>query len=174
MNYNFQEIPTLHAERLVIREANLSDINSVFELRSSQEINKFVGTKRIESTEEAKNFIETCKTLFQLKKRIFWLVEFNQKVIGSVVFHNINLDINYAEIGYKLKSEYHQQGLMTEVLEKVIAFAEKSMKLKTLEAFTHKNNLASIALLMKLNFVLQPERKCETYDFNRIYKLDIK
>ena len=63
---------------------------------------------------------------------------------------------------------------MTKVLEKVIAFAEKSMKLKTLEAFTHKNNLASIALLMKLNFVLQPERKCETYDFNRIYKLDIK
>jgi ribosomal-protein-alanine N-acetyltransferase len=174
MNYNFQETPTLHTERLVIREANLKDIKSVFELRSSQEINKFVGTKRIESTIEAKDFIEACNALFQVKKRIFWLVEFNQQVIGSIVLHNINLDLNYAEIGYKLKSEYHQQGLMTEVLEKVIAFAEKSMKLKTLEAFTHKNNLASIALLKKINFVLQPERRCKTYDFNRIYKLDIK
>ena len=174
MNYNFQETPTLQTERLIIRDANLNDINSVFELRSSQEINKFIGTKRIESTKEAKNFIETCNALFQVKKRIFWLVEFNQKVIGSVVFHNINLDINYAEIGYKLKPEYHQQGLMTKVLEKVIAFAEKSMELKTLEAFTHKNNLASIALLKKLNFVLQTGRRCKTYDFNRIYKLDIK
>ncbi len=173
MNFAFKNFPEIRTKRLLLREATFKDIKSVFDLRSSKEINKFVGTKRVENLEEAKDFIEVCKELFQKEKRIFWLIEHQTQIIGSVVLHQIDIDKNYAEIGYKLKPEFHKKGIMTEAIESVLAFGIHQMKLKTIEAFTHKNNLASIALLNKLNFIFQPDRKCNTYAFNRIYKLEI-
>lgn len=172
MIFNFTSFPTLKTERLLLREASFNDIKTVFELRSNKEINKFVGTKRVENIEEATNFIALCDNLYKQQKRIFWLIEYQKKIIGSIVLHNISLDKNYAEIGYKLKTKNQQQGFMSETLEKVINFGFSEMKLKTIEAYTHKNNMASIALLMKNSFIFQPERKCEVYDFNRIYKLE--
>ena len=47
------------------------------------------------------------------------------------------------------------------------------MQLKIIEAFTHQNNIASIALLEKHNFVFQPERSDESFENNRIFRLDI-
>jgi ribosomal-protein-alanine N-acetyltransferase len=173
MIYTFKEIPTLQSKRLVLREATQNDINSIFELRSSQEINKFVGTKRVESKKEAEDFIIVCKNLFLERKRIFWLIEFEKNIIGSVVLHNINLSLNYSEIGYKLKPEFQQKGFMNEALQLVLEFAKTTLKLNSIEAYTHKNNNASITLLKKFNFVFQPKRKCQTFNFNRIYKLEI-
>jgi ribosomal-protein-alanine N-acetyltransferase len=46
------------------------------------------------------------------------------------------------------------------------------MKLKTIEAFTHKNNLPSITLLKKHNFIFQTERRDNGFDDNRIWKLE--
>ena len=59
---------------------------------------------------------------------------------------------------------------MSEAMSKVLDFGIEAMNLKTLEAFTHQNNTASIALLEKYLFVLQPERRDETIEDNRIYK----
>ena len=40
------------------------------------------------------------------------------------------------------------------------------MELKTIEAFTHKNNTASISLLEKQKFVFEPEIKDEGFENN--------
>ena len=172
MNFNFLNFPTLKTERLLLRKATLEDKQTVYDLRSSKEINKFVGTKRVETINEAKDFIEICNKLYVEKKRLFWLIEYKLEVIGSIVFHKISLENNYAEIGYKLKTEYHKQGFMSETFKAVLNFGFQKMKLNTIEAYTHKNNIASLTLLKKHNFVFQPERKCTTFDFNRIWKLE--
>lgn len=173
MNFNFKTFPEIKNERLLLRKATFKDINSVYELRSSEEINKFVGTKRVKNLEEANDFIEVCRDLYKKEQRIFWLIEYQTQIIGSIVLHQIDIDKKYAEIGYKLKPEFQQKGLMTEAMKSVLTFGKSKLNLKTIEAFTHKNNLASIALLKKLDFVYLPNRKCKTYDFNQIYKLEI-
>lgn len=172
MSFNFQQFPELNTKRLLLKEANLNDAKAVFDLRSSKEINKFVGTKLVEKIQEAEDFIETCSKLYQQKNRIFWLIHFQGEVIGSIVLHNISLTDNYAEIGYKLKPQFQKKGLMSEAMECIISFANYKLNIKVIEAFTHKNNEASIALLKKHNFVFQPDRKCKVYDFNRIWKLE--
>ena len=174
MSFNFTSFPELKAERLVLKKANIedkTDIKGVFDLRSSEEINKFVATKRVQKIEEAKDFITICSELFQQKKRVFWLIYFKNEIIGSIVLHNISLDNKYAEIGYKLKPDYQKKGFMSETIKTVLQFGFKKLNLNTIEAFTHKNNLPSIALLEKHNFIFQPERKCKTYNYNRIYSL---
>jgi hypothetical protein len=49
------------------------------------------------------------------------------------------------------------------------------MNLETIEAITHKNNKASIALSKKHHFILQPERKCENFEYNqKVLENDLK
>ena len=45
------------------------------------------------------------------------------------------------------------------------------MDLKTIEAFTHKSNNASKALLEKYRFELQPDRKDANFEDNKIFRL---
>ena len=62
---------------------------------------------------------------------------------------------------------------MNEAMQKVISFGIKTMNLKVIEAFTHQNNIASIALLEKHNFVFQPERRDNGFENNRIFRLEL-
>lgn len=172
MSNIFNSFPNLKTERLLLRVSSFKDIKTIFELRSNKEINKFVGTKRVENLNETKDFVAQCNQLFKEKTRIFWLIQYNNEIIGSIVLHKISLTENYAEIGYKLKPKYQKKGLMSEAITAVIHFGFSKMDLKTIEAFTHKNNMASITLLNKFNFVFQPNRKCKVYNFNQIYKLE--
>ena len=170
--FNFTTFPVLKTERLILRELSFNDVDVIFDLRSSEEINKFVGTKRVQNSQEALDFIIKCNDLYKVKNRVLWGIEHQQKIIGTIVLHNISLKDNFGEIGYKLKTEFQKKGLMSEALKEVLKFGIKKLNLKTIEAFTHKNNSPSIALLEKHSFVFQPERKCNVYDFNRIFKLE--
>ncbi|QOD60828.1 GNAT family N-acetyltransferase [Polaribacter haliotis] len=171
MKFNFTIFPELKTERLLLRKANFNDTKAVFDLRSCEEINKFVATKRVKNIEEAKDFINICDKLYKEENRIFWLIHYKNEVIGSIVLHRISLKDSFAEIGYKLKPTFQQKGFMSEALKEVLKFGFKSLDLKTIEAFTHKDNAPSIALLEKNNFVLQPDKTDKGFEHNRIFKL---
>ena len=170
--FPFSTFPTLKTERLILRALTFDDVKSIFELRSSKEVNKLITRKTPKNLEEANDFISVCHKEFTNKNRIFWAMEFNKKLIGTIVFHRISLKTEYAEIGCELFPNYQKKGFMNEAMTTVLKFGFDILKLKTIEAFTHKNNIASIALLKKYNFVFQPERKCESVEHNRIFKLN--
>ncbi|WP_298763736.1 GNAT family N-acetyltransferase [uncultured Polaribacter sp.] len=174
MNFDFKIFPEIKTERLVLKKPDLNnhnDVTAVFKLRSSEEINKFIVTKRVETLAEAKTFIMNFDQLYKNKSRVFWLIKFEKQTIGSIVLHQISTADQYAEIGYKLKPKYQNKGIMSEALKAVLQFGFSKLKLKTIEAFTHKNNLASIALLEKHHFKYQPERRDLGIPDNRIWKL---
>lgn len=173
MSFDFDTFPNLKTERLKLRVLTFDDTNAIFKLRSNKEVNRLIKRETPKNLEDAKNFINTYHTEFDKGNRIFWAMEFEKEIIGTIVFHNIDLTKNYAEIGYELFPKYHGMGFMSEAMKTVLDFGFNNMNLKTIEAFTHKNNKASFALLEKHNFVYQPERKCKVYDFNTIWKLDV-
>ena len=172
MDFDFTLFPNLKTERLILRELNFKDIQAVFDLRSNKEINKLISRKTPTNLENAKEFIEVCLSEFKKGNRVFWAMEFDKKVIGTIVYHNILIEKNYAEIGYELNPDFQQKGLMSEAMKVVIEFGKTKMNFKTIEAFTHKNNIPSITLLEKHNFVLIPNRKCKSVIDNRIFKLE--
>lgn len=172
MDFTFNTFPNLKSERLVLRELNLNDVKAIFELRSSKEINKLISRETPKNIEDAKEFIEVCHQEFKNENRVFWAIEFENKIIGTIVYHKISIQDNYAEIGYELNPNYQQKGFMSEALKAVLNFGFQKMNLKTIEAFTHKNNIASITLLKKHHFKYQPERKCESFEHNRIFKIE--
>jgi ribosomal-protein-alanine N-acetyltransferase len=170
--FNFSSFPELKTDRLFLRQLTLEDSDVILKLRSSEEINKFVATKRMQNLDEAVDFINVCNNLFEEKNRIFWAIQLNGQIIGTIVLHHISTQNKYAEIGYKLDLEHLKKGFMSEAMQKVLEFGFQEMNLKTIEAFTHKNNTPSKTLLEKHNFVFQKERRDKGFDNNRIFLLE--
>ena len=174
MEFDFTTFPRIKTARLSLKEATLEDTESVFALRSSEDLNRYVATKKMQNLEEASDFIQNCNRLYKTNNRIFWLIWLDTKVVGSIVLHRIVLNAHYAEIGYQLKSKYQQKGYMSEALQAVIQFGFDRLNIKTIEAFTHRNNLPSITLLEKHHFVYQPKRIDAGFEKNCIFKLEKK
>jgi len=171
----FSLFPELSTERLVLRQLTFEDKKAIFRLRSNKEINEFIKRETPKNLNQAEGFIQTCLDEFENENRVFWAMveEDSNQLIGTIVFHKVDLENNYAEIGCELDPDYQEEGYMNEAMKAVLEFGKSSMQLKTIEAFTHHNNTASIALIEKHQFVLQPERIDEDFEDNRIYRLDI-
>lgn len=176
MNYNFTPFPVLETERLTLRALNLDDAKAIFGLRTNKEVNEFIDRKRPNNLSEARAFIDRISHLTSNNQGIFWVIEAknNYQLVGTIGLRNFEDEEDYAEIGYELDPSYQQKGYMSEAFDAVLAYGFQEMELKTIEAFTHYNNEASIALLEKQKFVLFPDRSDEGFVNNRSYRLEVK
>ena len=174
MDFDFTTFPVLETERLTLRAINLEDAKAVFGLRANKEVNKYIQRESLKNLSEARAFIDQATNLVADNKGIFWVIESKNsaELLGTIGLRNFDVAENYAEIGYEIHPDYQERGYMTEAFEEVLEYAFEKMELKTIEAFTHKNNLASITLLHKLDFDLQVDRTDEGFEDNRIYKLE--
>jgi len=170
--FSFTTFPELTTERLILRQLTFDDKKAIFRLRSNKEVNELIERETPKNLNQAEGFIQTCLDEFENENRVFWamVLENTNQLIGTIVFHKVDLENNYAEIGYEMNPDYQDEGYMSEAMKVVLDFGIMSMNLKTIEAYTHHNNTASIALIEKFLFVLQPERKDEAIEDNRIYK----
>lgn len=164
--------PELSTERLTLRQLSFKDKRTIFKLRSNKEVNKLIVRDTPKNLSDADSFIQTCLDEFEKGNRIFWAIQ-NQEsnqIIGTIVYHNINAENNYAEIGYELNPDFQNEGFMHEAMATVLEYGKSILKLNTIEAFTHQNNTASITLLQKHQFILDDE---DLFDDNTIFRLDI-
>lgn len=174
MNFDFTTFPVLETDRLTLRAINLEDAKAIFGLRANKEVNKYIQREPLKNLSEARAFIDQTMHLVADNKGIFWVLESKNsaELLGAIGLRNFDVSENYAEIGYEIHPDFQERGYMTEAFEEVLMYAFDKMDLKTIEAFTHKNNLASITLLHKLDFDLQTDRTDEGFEDNRIYKLE--
>lgn len=173
MEFNFTPFPVLETERLTLRQLNLNDAKAIFGLRTNKEVNTYITRNPMNNLSEARAFIDGISNTIEENTGVLWVLEAknNSELLGTIGLRNFNVAENYAEIGYDMHPNYQERGYMSEAFEAVLAYAKENMELTTVEAFTHHNNNASIALIEKYDFALQPDRKDEGFDDNRIYKL---
>jgi len=173
MDYNFTPFPVLETERLTLRALTLEDAKAIFGLRTNKEVNEYLDRKVPRNLSEARAFIDRIETLAENGKGIFWVIasKGTNELMGTIGLRNFEDEDDYAEIGYEINPDYQERGYMSEAFEPVLNYGFQNLELKTIEAFTHKNNTASIALLEKLNFVFDPEREDEGFENNISYIL---
>ncbi len=150
LHKTWSTLPMLTTERLTIRPLLESDVEEIFLLRSDTTINKFLDRKRSETSEDALNFIKNIKN----NELLYWAIAQARtgKLIGTICLFNFSDELNKCEIGYELLSDFQGQGIMSEAAIKIIEFAIDTFGLKTIDAFTHKDNHSSTKLLQKFNF----------------------
>ena len=170
---NFHPFPTLTTERLTLRQSLDSDADAIFILRSDEEANKFVVRTKPTNRESTPSFIKYINSLTEKNESIFWVIceKADPNLIGTICLWNFSEDKTCAEMGYELSLSSRRKGIMSEALKCVLNFSFHTLKLETIEAFTHKDNVASTRMLAKNNFIHAPGRIDKGNSNNVIYFL---
>ncbi|MBS1511785.1 MAG: GNAT family N-acetyltransferase [Bacteroidetes bacterium] len=156
MKYNFTPFPILITERLTLRQLSNNDQQSIFDLRSDPEVNKYLDRKVPASVEEALAFINKVNENIKCNTSVYWAITLTETgaFAGTICLYDFSADNNTCEMGYELMTSFQGQGLMREAAEKVIAYAFETLQFKKIVAFTHTHHQRSAKLLAGFNFVL--------------------
>lgn len=167
----FRELETA---RLLLRSLEELDWESISFLRSDETVNRFVKRKNADTKEKALDFIRETRRAVNLGDLFYWSIclKSNPDMIGSICLWNFSADKKSAEVGYDLKPDFQQKGIMSEALQEVLKFGFEELDLEKIEAFTQKNNKSSVNLLLKHSFELDEARRDEENPENRIYALN--
>ena len=144
-------------ERLILRHPILKDAADIVQNANDLAVSRY--TARVPfpyHIKHAINFIKYCRSQERQKpiKNLEFVIEHRaqKKAIGFAGFVRIDHYTGKADIGYWLGRNYWRQGLGTEATNALIKYAFTKLKLQRLEAAICKENLASQALVRKLEF----------------------
>lgn len=152
---NFSPFPELLTTRLRLRCIHANDVKEIFTLRTNKDVLLYLDRDPMASEKEASAFIDLILENQKKNEGILWVITHkdSDKLIGTLGFWRIIKDHHRAEIGYQLTPEEWGKGIMKEALLKVIEYGFNNMKLHSIEANIHPDNIASAALLTSCGFI---------------------
>ncbi|MCC7246160.1 MAG: GNAT family N-acetyltransferase [Saprospiraceae bacterium] len=166
-NRTFTPFPILVTERLTLRALSMDDEQGIFALRSDSEINKYLDRTPCETMEEAGDFIQKISGFVKKNESVYWAITLteHQSFVGTICLFGFTDTERKCEIGYELLTDFQGRGIMSEAIHEVIEYAFKTLKIRAIEAFCHKDNKASIRLLETFEFVSSSESGNDDPDY---------
>lgn len=167
LEFNFNPFSNLETERLLLRRITMHDAKEIFAHRSDVNAMKYIGKPLAEGLEDAINLIRRMDEGINNNNSIAWgiCLKGEEKIIGSIGYYRINKDHHRGEIGYMIGTEHWGKGIVTEAMKVTLDFGFNELKFHSVEAMVDPDNLASIRVLEKQNFVKEAHFK-EDYFFN--------
>jgi ribosomal-protein-alanine N-acetyltransferase len=147
----------LETPRLRLRKLAIYDAEQLALLRSDERVNRYLDRPASTSHEEAVQFVN--KILYS--NSYYWAINRKNetKLIGTVCLWNFDHENSVVEIGYELFPQFHGEGLMMEVIPAIIAYNSTVLQFATIIGTTHIENISSINLLKKNNFIRDETRE---------------
>ena len=152
-NYFNSPFPVLdYNAAYYLREQKLSDAPHFLHYYNDSAVSQYILTEIPDSLIKAEKEIQFCKSLFYNKTGLYWSLAMRSSdiMIGAIGYY-VKAD-HKAEICYDLHKDYWGAGIMTQALTEAIQYGYHKMRLKTINAITLKENIASTRLLLKLGF----------------------
>ena len=179
MKFNFEPFPEIRTENLILRKLRINDLQDLYEMRKDPRMNLYVDNTIDNNINETLEYLEKMNRGVEAGKWIIWGLELKSEVrlIGSISIWNFKTADVSGELGYGLDFRYQGKGYMTEALKAVVDYGFKTLKLKSLFAYTEIRNQPSISLLERCGFKKTGEIEEKGFITNRdyvmaIYKLD--
>ena len=160
----------IETPRLYLREFELSDARSMFDLNSDKEVIKYTGDDHFSSESEALNFI---KNYDHYKNHGFgrWAVilKENNTFIGWTGL-KLNEE-NDIDIGFRFFRKYWGRGYASESAEAVLDYGFNFLKIDLIVGRVAPENKASVRILEKLGMKFKKEGSCHGIEDARIYSI---
>jgi len=141
--------------RLILKPTTVEDAAFFLELYNTPDWIKYIGDRNIKTIEDAATFIRK-KIMPQFERLGYSNYTVIQKSdgtkIGSCGLYDRD-GLEDVDIGFAFLPAYYKQGYGYESAEKIKELAFQKFKLTKLKAITVHYNVASINLLIKLNFL---------------------
>ena len=151
--------PSLSTARLQLREIVASDAQSLLAIHGDREAMKWFGTDPLVDLEAAEKVIAGFANMRTLPHPgVRWGIVHADPARGSALLGTCgvfrwNRGWRTCLTGYELARHAQGQGLMTEALRAIYAWAFETMGVERIEAQVHPRNTPSLALLKSLGFV---------------------
>ncbi|MCW3167145.1 GNAT family N-acetyltransferase [Chryseobacterium sp. 09-1422] len=151
----------IETERLYLREFDISDAESFFELNLNPNVIKYTGNSAFKDIDEAKVFLENYSD-YQRNGFGRWAVinKSTQEFLGWCGL-KYSEELDETDIGFRFFEHFWNQGFVTESAKVCIDYGFNELNIKTIIGRAMKENIASIKVLEKIG--LQYERD---FDFD--------
>ena len=152
-NKILDKFPQIETENLILRETTISDAAAIFQIFADDNVTRYHDLQTFTNVAQAKDLIARRKERFKDKQVIRWGIarKKDNLIIGSCGYTIRNQF--QAEIGYELAKKYWGRGIMTDALKAIICWGFSTLELNRIQAMVMVENIASIKLLKKLNFL---------------------
>ena len=126
----------------------------IFELRSNEQVQQYLNRPLMRDWVEAEYFIKEITAGMQNGEFLYWVIHRKgaETPIGTICLWQFNRERTQADLGYELLPDAQGQGVMTEVLPRIIAYARDTLELELLQACTNRENTPSLRLLRSAGF----------------------
>lgn len=140
--------------RLILKKVSVEDLKQIYAVHTAEEVKALMGFVSDSEFLKEKQKSDTGLTSFDRSICQFLFIDRESgKTIGRGGFHNWSALHRRSEVGYIISDvSSRQKGFMSEALQAIIAYGFAEMNLHRIEAFTRKDNFASIRLLEKNGF----------------------
>ncbi len=154
LEVNFGPFPVITTERLVLRRITKDDVNELFEMRSDEEIMRYICKPKPKSPDDVLPLVDKIDGLIKSNEGIAWAMTIKgaPKLMGHISIHVIIKEHYRAEVGYMMQRAYYGRGLMDEALKAVLDYGFNELGLHSFEANVSPENTPSRKLLEKNNF----------------------
>lgn len=166
--------PTLHTNRLLLRQFTETDIENVYKGLSHPEVIKYYGVS-YSSLEATKTQMQFFADLEKNETGCWWAIcnTENNVFYGACGVNNMNKEHKKAEMGFWLLPEFWGQGIIIEAAAAICEYAFTNLQLHRIEAMVETENMNSKKVLEKLQFIYEGTMKECEYKNGKYISLDI-
>ena len=160
----------IETSRLYLREFELSDARSLFDLNSDKEVIKYTGDDHFYSESEALDFIKNYEH-YKIHGFGRWavLLKENNEFIGwSGLKLNEENDI---DIGFRFFKKYWGRGFAFESAKAVLEYGFSDLKIDCIVGRVVPENIASVRVLEKLGMKFKKQGICHGIEDAKIYSI---
>ena len=161
---------TINSERLILRNLTKVDNKFIFNLLNTDGWIQFIGNRNINSNEDAVAYIDK---ILNNQNVLYWVVETleEKKAIGIISFIKREY-LDFHDIGFAFLPEFSKNGYAYEATQIILKYLRINNLHKIILATTVPENIKSISLLERLNFVFDKKITIDNEDL-LIYKNSI-
>ncbi len=142
----------LQTKRLNLRRMSLDDAEFIVELLNDSSFLRFIGDKRVRTTEEARQYMLTGP-MDSYERHGFglWLVELKGSRTPIGICGLLKRDtLSDVDIGFALLPQYRSKGYAFESAAAVMSYGKNVLGLRRIVAITDEDNVGSIRVLERI------------------------
>lgn len=158
-----------------LRDAVLEDADELFKISNDKEVAKYYGMEPFKNIQEAEEEIKWFLSLLEQGKGVRWVIadKVTNKYIGDVGIFDFDEKNNKLEIGFKLKKEYWNKGIMTECIKKALDFGFREINCNRIHAFVDTRNAGCKRTLLKNGFKFEGLLREFEFEFGHYVDLEM-
>jgi ribosomal-protein-alanine N-acetyltransferase len=153
----FTRFPVLTTERLVLRQIQAEDAETLFAILSDPQVIEFYGSAPHHSLADTRELIQKIEERYARREALRWgiTLQDDDRLLGTCSFHHFDAAYHRAETGYELNRAYWRRGIMYEAMSAVLTCGFTELGLGRIEALIDIDNAGSKGLLLKLGFTYE-------------------